>query len=37
MKETTKLFQRQELCKNGKVHIINLLDIGNVDIMDFWE
>ena len=37
MKERKKLFQKHEFCTKGKVHIMNLLDKGNVDIMDIWK
>ena len=37
MKERKKLSQKRKLCTKGKVHIMDFLDEGNVDIMDFWE
>ena len=36
MEERKKLLQKHELCKKGKVHIMDFLDKGNVGIMDFW-
>ena len=35
--ERKKSLQKHELCTKGKVHIMNSLDKGNVDIVDFWE
>ena len=37
MKERKKLSQKHELCTQGKLNIVDFLDKGNVDIMDFWE
>ena len=36
-REINKVLQKHELCLKGKVHIMDFLDKGNVDIMDFWE
>ena len=36
-REINKVLQKHELCSKGKVHIMDFLDKGNVDIMDFWE
>ena len=37
MKERKKLVQKHELSTNAKVLIMNFLDKGKVDVMDFWE
>ena len=35
--ERKNLSQKHELCKKGKVHIMNFSDEENVNIMGFWE
>ena len=37
MKKRKKLLQKHELCKKGKVHIMNFLDKGSISVMDFWR
>ena len=35
MKERKIVLQKHELCTKGKVHIMNFLGKGNVDVMYF--